>query len=122
MLFNYPSFIGEKEQTPSELLYNNIKILIQTSLSEIWYDVNFGTNLREQIKRGIDNLVIAEIRDELETKLMKYFINDMTIENLNIYQDINKVKVDLDYIELRTGIHYTVQTEEIILNDDQTLY
>ena len=47
MLFNYPTFINTKEQTPSERLYNNLKLMVQTHVGEIWYDINFGTKIRE---------------------------------------------------------------------------
>lgn len=122
MLFNYPSFIGEKEQSESELLYNNVRMEIQTHIGEIWVDLELGTNIRNLIKSGIDNITVAEIRTELETKLDKYFHNDLTIETLDIWQELDKLKINLEYIELRTGTHYTVQSEETIVNKDQTLY
>lgn len=122
MLFNYPSFIGEKEQSESELLYNNVRMEIQTHIGEIWVDLELGTNIRNLIKSGIDAITVAEIRTELETKLDKYFHNDLTIETLDIWQELDKLKINLEYIELRTGTHYTVQSEETIINNDQTLY
>ena len=122
MLFNYPSFIGEKEQSESELLYNNVRMEIQTHIGEIWVDLELGTNIRNLIKSGIDNITVGEIRTELETKLDKYFHNDLTIETLDIWQELDKLKINLEYIELRTGTHYTVQSEETIINKDQTLY
>lgn len=122
MLFNYPSFIGEKEQSESELLYNNVRMEIQTHIGEIWVDLELGTNIRNLIKSGIDNITVAEIRTELETKLDKYFHNDLTIETLDIWQELDKLKINLEYIESRTGTHYTVQSEETIINKDQTLY
>lgn len=122
MLFNYPSFIGEKEQSESELLYNNVRMEIQTHIGEIWVDLELGTNIRNLIKSGIDTITVAEIRTELETKLDKYFHNDLTIETLDIWQELDKLKINLEYIELRTGTHYTVQSEETIINNDQTLY
>ena len=122
ILFNYPSFIGEKEQSESELLYNNVRMEIQTHIGEIWVDLELGTNIRNLIKSGIDAITVAEIRTELETKLDKYFHNDLTIETLDIWQELDKIKINLEYIELRTGTHYTVQSEETIINKDQTLY
>ena len=122
MLFNYPSFIGEKEQSESELLYNNVRMEIQTHIGEIWVDLELGTNIRNLIKSGIDAITVAEIRTELETKLDKYFHNDLTIETLDVWQELDKLKINLEYIELRTGTHYTVQSEETIINKDQTLY
>ena len=122
MLFNYPSFIGEKEQTQSELLFNSVRMAIQTHAGEIWSDLAFGTNIRNMIKQGIDELVLAEIRTELESVLNKYFSNDIIVKNLSVWQELDKVKISLEYIELRTGTHYTVQSEEIIINNDQTLY
>nr|CAI9751276.1 hypothetical protein DGKKSRWO_DGKKSRWO_CDS_0016 [uncultured phage]CAI9752128.1 hypothetical protein CVNMHQAP_CVNMHQAP_CDS_0016 [uncultured phage] len=122
MLFNYPSFINTKEQTPSELLFNSIRMLVQTHTTEIWYDLDFGTNIRNLIKQGIDNITITEIQEELEQKLNTYFENDILINSLQARQELDKIKIDLDYTELRTGKHYTVQTEETITNPDQTLY
>lgn len=122
MLFNFPSFIGEKEQTPSELLYNNIKIMIQTHIGEIWTDLDFGTDIRNLIKQGINNITLVEISDELETKLNTYFGENIVIDDLKVQQEQNVVKVNLRYIELRTGIHYSMQTEETINNSDNTLY
>lgn len=122
MLFSYPSFIGQSEENRSKLLFNNVRMVIQTHVGEIWVDQDFGTNIRNSIKEGIDNLVLMEIRTEIETKLNKYFNNELKIENLEVWQELNIIKVKLDYIELQTGIHYTIQTEEIIVNQDQTLY
>nr|DAO15254.1 MAG TPA: Tail lysozyme [Caudoviricetes sp.] len=122
MLFNYPSFINQKEQTPSELLFNNVRMAIQTHVGEIWLNLEFGTNIRNLIKQGIDEITIAEIKSELELKLQKYFSNDLLINKLDIWQELDRVKINLEYVELRTGIMNTVQTEEIILNDDTSLY
>lgn len=122
MLFSYPSFIGQSEENRSKLLFNSVRMVIQTHVGEIWVDQDFGTNIRNSIKEGIDNLVLMEIRTEIETKLNKYFNNELKIENLEVWQELNTIKVKLDYIELQTGIHYTIQTEEIIVNQDQTLY
>lgn len=122
MLFNYPSFINQKEQTPSELLFNNVRMAIQTHVGEIWLNLEFGTNIRNLIKQGIDEITIAEIKSELELKLQRYFSNDLLINKLDIWQELDRVKVNLEYVELRTGIMNTVQTEEIILNDDTSLY
>lgn len=122
MLFNYPSFINQKEQTPSELLFNSVRMAVQTHVGEIWFNLEFGTNIRNLIKQGIDEITIAEIKSELELKLQKYFSNDLLINKLDIWQELDRVKVNLEYIELRTGIMNTVQTEEIILNDDTSLY
>lgn len=122
MLFSYPSFIGQSEEDKSKLLFNSVRMVIQTHAGEIWVNQDFGTNIRNSIKEGIDNLVLMEIRTEIETKLNNYFNNELEIENLEIWQELDVVKVKLDYIELQTGIHYTVQTEEIIVNQDQTLY
>lgn len=122
MLFNYPSFINQKEQTPSELLFNNVRMAIQTHVGEIWLNLEFGTNIRNLIKQGIDEITIAEIKSELELKLQRYFSNDLLISKLDVWQELDRVKVNLEYVELRTGIMNTVQTEEIILNDDTSLY
>lgn len=125
MLFNYPSFINEKEQTKSELLYNNIKILIQTHVTEIWYDLNYGTTVRDVIKQGIDDLAISEILEEIRYKLNTYFSNDIIINSLTAKQDIDTLKISLNYTELRTGKQYTINTieEELsILNNDTSLY
>lgn len=125
MLFNYPSFIGEKEQNESERLMNNVKILLQTHIDEIWLDVTFGTNIRNYLKQGINNITLFEIKDEIQAKLLKYFGNELEIASLTAKQDnenLDKIIVSLTYIELRTGIHYTVQTEETIINTDTSLY
>ena len=95
---------------------------VKAFVGEIWVDLELGTNIRNLIKSGIDNITVAEIRTELETKLDKYFHNDLTIETLDIWQELDKLKINLEYIELRTGTHYTVQSEETIINKDQTLY
>lgn len=122
MLFTYPSFIGVKEQTESELLFNSVRMAIQTHAGEIWVDLDFGTTIRNLIKQGIDNIVLSEIQNEIEIKLDTYFRDELEIDSINVWQELDKVKVELNYIELRTGIHYTVQSEEIIINPDQTLY
>ena len=122
MLFNYPSFISTSEQSESDLLYNNIKIVLQTSLKEIWYNTNFGTNIRDNIKDGIDALVITNIQIQIEDNLLKYCKNDIQLKYLDLTQEGNKIKVYLTYIELRTGKFNTIQTEETFVNKDTSLY
>lgn len=122
MLFNFPTFLNTKEQTQSERLYNNLKILVQTSTYEIWYDVEFGTNLRDHIKAGITDIVLSDIKDELTEKITKYFENELKISRMDIYQVANKLRVELDYIELRSGLFKTLVTEQDIENDDTSLY
>ena len=117
MLFNFPSFISTKEQTKSELLFNNVRFVLQTSVEELWTDLKFGTKIRGYIKQGIDNITIAEIREEIYNKLMFYFTDDLEISVLDIQQDVNVLHVKLDYIELKTGKHYTLQSEEDIINN-----
>lgn len=126
MLFNYPSFYAAKEQTPSELLFNSLRMLVQTHIKEIWFDLDFGSNIRNLIEQGIDNLVLSDIHDELEIKINKYFGNELIINALDVWQDEaepQKVRVNLEYTELRTGIHKSLQSgEDIILNQDTSLY
>ena len=118
MLFSFPSFINKNEQSDSDILYNNIKILIQTSIMEIWYDTTFGTNIRNLIKQGINAITVVEIQNEIENKIYKYFSNDVVIKYLDAYQDKNTINIDLTYYELRTGKYNTVKTEETFINKD----
>lgn len=122
MLFTYPSFIGTKEQSQSDLLFNSIRMVIQTNVREIWYDLDFGTKIRDLIKQGIDDITIMEIQDDITSALDKYFSNDIIVNTLDIYQDLDKLKINLDYTEVRTGKHYTMQTEDVIVNEDRSLY
>lgn len=122
MLFTFPSFINKSEQDESRLLYNAIKITLQTSVREIWYDVNFGTKIRNAIKQGIDGLVVTDIQIDIEDNLMKYFQNDIRLNYLDLQQQGDKILIQLDYIELRTGKHNTIQTEETFINQDKSLY
>lgn len=122
MLFNYPSFISTSEQDESRLLFNNIRMVLQTNLREIWYDIDFGTNIRENIKDGIDALVITNIQIEMENKLLEYFKNDIQLKYLDLVQKGNRILVSLTYIELRTGKFNTIQTEETFVNKDTSLY
>lgn len=122
MLFNYPTFINTKEQTPSERLYNNLKLMVQTHVGEIWYDINFGTKIRDYIKKGIDAIVLSDIRDELVEKINLYFINDLKIERLDIQQSVDKLYIYLDYLELRTGLHRNLQVAEDIENKYTSFY
>lgn len=117
MLMSFPSFISEKEQTPSELLYSNIKIMIQTQIQEIWVDLSFGTELRDLIKQGINNITLSEIREEIEMKLVTYFSEDIVINLLEVYQDLDKVIVNLEYTEVKTGKLKTIQNIETIITD-----
>lgn len=118
MLFSFPSFINKNEQSDSDILYNNIKILIQTSIMEIWYDTTFGTNIRNLIKQGINAITVVEIQNEIENKIYKYFSNDVVIKYLDAYQNKNTINIDLTYYELRTGKYNTVKTEETFINKD----
>lgn len=122
MLFNYPSFINKSEQDDSRILFNSVRMALQTSLGEIWYDTGFGVNLRNLIERGIDALVVAEIQDDIENNLIKFFDNEIKVEYLDVWQELDKVKVALTYTELRTGKKLTVQTEQKFVNDDTSLY
>lgn len=122
MLFNFPTFLNTKEQTPSDRLYNNLKILVQTNVAEIWYNIEFGTNIREQIKAGITDIAISNIYDELMEKITQYFINDLKITRLDIQQIVDKLRIDLEYVELRTGLHKTLVAEQDIENKDTSLY
>ena len=122
MLFNYPSFINKNEQDASELLFNSVRMAIQTNVKELWYDINFGSKIRNSIKHGIDTIVITEIQDDIEENLMTYFSNDIRVEYLDLWQEADKIKVALTYVELRTGKHNTVQTEETFVNSDTSLY
>lgn len=122
MLFNYPSFINKSEQDDSRILFNSVRLALQTSLGEIWYDTSFGVNIRNLIEKGIDALVAAEIQEDIETNLIKYFSNEIRIEYLDLTQDVDTIKVALTYTELRTGKKLTVQTEQKMINDDTSLY
>ena len=122
MLFNYPSFINKSEQDDSRILFNSVRMALQTSLGEIWYDTSFGVNLRNLIERGIDALVVAEIQEDIENNLIKFFDNEIKVEYLDVWQELDKVKVALTYTELRTGKKLTVQTEQKFVNDDTSLY
>lgn len=122
MLFGYPSFINVGEQSDSRILYNNIKITLQTNMREIWYDVNYGTSIRDSIKHGIDALVVAEVQNDIEDNLLKYFSNDIKINYLDLWQDVDVIRVALNYTELRTGKHNTVQAEQKFVNNDSSLY
>lgn len=121
MLFTYPSFINTAQQDDSRLLYNNIKILLQTSIKEIWYDTSYGTELRNKIKDGLDLLIVAEIQNNIEEVLMKYFSNDIILNYLDFEQDENKLLVSLNYKELRTGKFNTIETEQTFINTDTSL-
>ena len=118
MLMNWPTFLGTKEQSPSEMLYNRIKILIQTHIEEIFVNLDYGTNIRNYIKQGISNIVMSDIKDELTTKIMKYFSNDVNITNIEMKQDFNKIIINLDYVELRTGNHNTIQAQEMLITNN----
>lgn len=122
MLFNYPSFINQTEQDESRLLFNNIRLALQTNIREIWYDVNYGTRIRDQIKNGITALVAADIQNDIEDRISKYFENDIKLNYMDIWQDLNKIKINLNYTELRTGKHNTIQAEEKFINSDMSLY
>lgn len=122
MLFNFPTFLNTKEQTPSERLYNNLKILVQTHIAEVWYNIQFGTNIRDSIKAGIDDIVVSDIRDELQEKIVKYFNDKLTITKMDIQQKVDKLYVYLTYMELRTGVHRTMQVVESIENKDMSFY
>ena len=122
MLFNFPTFISTKEQDPSERLYNNVKILIQTQIQEIWVDLDFGSEIRNKLKQGINNIILVEIKNELEIKINQYFSNDLLITKLDVKQDVDKIRVDLEYKELRTGIFKSVQSDEVIVNNSNTSF
>lgn len=119
-LFSYPSFINSKEQTPSEILYNNILIVLQTSLNEIWYDVNFGSNLHSYLKQGITPILIYEIQNEIENNIITYFGDQVKLNYLDIKQNLNTVEVDLNYTELQTGKCNTIKTEQTIIDNKIT--
>lgn len=118
MLFNFPTFLNKQEQDRSRILFNNIRMVLQTSVKEIWYDTYFGTKIRNFIKSGVDSLVVTEVQNEIETNLMKYFENDIVINYLDLWQENEVIKIALNYTELPTGKFNTVQTTEIFTNTD----
>lgn len=122
MQFNFPSFINKSEQDESRLLFNSVKLVLQTSIQEIWYDTKFGTHIRDLLKQGINALVVAEIQQDIEDNLMKYFKNEIKLDTLDAWQDLDTVRVELKYIELRTGKRNTVQAEQKFINTDLSLY
>lgn len=121
MLFNFPTFINKQEQDRSRLLFNSVRLALQTNVKEIWYDVAFGTKIRNSILHGIDNLVITEIQNNIEENLMKYFSDSIRMEYLDLWQENETVKVALSYTELKTGKFNTVTTQENFINTDITL-
>lgn len=122
MLFNYPSFISQNEQDRSRLLYNNIKIVLQTSIEEIWYDVDFGTHIRDVLKKGINALIVSEIAQEIEDKLAKYFADDLRLIYLDAYQEDRIIRISLTYEELQTGKMNTVEVEQTFVNNQLSQY
>lgn len=122
MLFNYPSFINKNEQSESRLLFNSIRMALQTNIREIWYDINFGTNIRGLVKKGINALVVAEIQNSIEDVVKTYFKDNIQLNYLDAWQDNNKIKVNLTYTELKTGKKNTIKTEETFVNTDVSLY
>lgn len=121
MLFNYPSFINTAEQDESRILFNNIRLVLQTTLKELWYNLDFGTNIRNLIKNGINSMIVAEIQLDIENNLIQYFNDDIKLNYLDIEQDESKIKISLNYTELRTGKHNTVQAEETFINNNTIL-
>lgn len=122
MQFTFPSFINQTEQDDSRLLYNSVKIALQTHLGEIWYNSSFGTKIRDYVKDGIDALVITDIQQDIEDNLVNHFQNDIHVDYVEAWQDADTIKVNLAYTELRTGKHNTVKTEEKFANSDTSLY
>lgn len=120
MLFPYPSFINQKEQDASRILYNNVSLVLRSQLNSVWFNLGFGSNLRDLLQNGIDALVMAQAQEEIERALLKYFGNDLRLFSLEIWQEDKQVKAALTYIELRTGKYNTVQTEYTFANNDAT--
>lgn len=122
MQFTFPSFINQTEQDDSRLLYNSIKIALQTHLGEIWYDSTFGTKIRDYVKDGIDALVVSDIQQDIEENLNNHFQNEIHVDYVEAWQEADIIKVNLSYTELRSGKHNTVKTEERFANTDTSLY
>lgn len=122
MQFTFPSFINQTEQDESRLLYNSIKIALQTHIGEIWYNSTFGSKIRDYIKDGIDSLVMSDVQQDIEENLSKHFQNEISLDYVDAWQEGDTIKVVLSYIELRTGKHNTVETEERFANRDTSLY
>lgn len=118
MLFTYPSFINTSEQDLSRLLYNNVSITLRSQLDSIFFNLKYGTEMRTLLEEGIDGIVMAELQEEIERSLLKYFENDLKLYSLEAHQEDNIVYVELTYIELRTGKFNSVQTEYVIANND----
>lgn len=122
MQFTFPSFINQTEQDQSRLLYNSVKICLQTHIGEIWYDSKFGTKIRDYIKDGIDSLVASDIQQDIEENLTNHFQDDIHLDYVDAWQEGDTIKVALSYTELRTGKHNVIQTEEKFPNNDTSLY
>lgn len=118
MLFPYPSFINRSELNLSQNLYNNIRLTLRSNVNDIWYSIIYGTKIRTLLEAGINSLVVAEVQQEIENSLMKYFEDDIKLVSLDVWQESTVIRVALVYIELRTGKYNTVDTEISFVNQE----
>lgn len=118
MLFPYPSFINRSELNLSQNLYNNVRLTLRSNVNDIWYSIVYGTKIRTLLEAGINSLVVAEVQQEIENSLMKYFEDDIKLVSLDVWQESTVIRVALVYVELRTGKYNTVDTEISFVNQE----
>jgi phage baseplate assembly protein W len=92
-----------------EALSSNLILLLLTKKGERYYEPNYGTNLIQYIFEPKDTLTITEIEAELKDTV-KTFIPEVTISNVEIFNQFDDNGIEIKENELRVHIDF-VYTE-----------
>lgn len=96
-----------------EALSSNLLLLLLTKKGERYYLPNYGTNLIQYLFEPKDNLTITEIEAELK-ETVKTFIPEVTITNVQIFNEFDDNNVEIKENELRVHIDFTYTEDTFI--------
>lgn len=96
-----------------EALTSNLLLLLLTRKGERYYEPNYGTNLLQFIFEPKDNLTISEINAELK-ETVRTFIPEVTISNIQFFQDVDDTGETIKENELRVVIDFTYSEDTFV--------
>jgi len=107
--FNGPG-IFSSTYTTKDQVRNNLLNYFLTNKNERVFNVNFGSNLRQQIFEQITNGEINDLQDSIKYSLTNYF-PQINIVSLEIIPISNAIEITLKYSINNTGITDEINIE-----------
>jgi phage baseplate assembly protein W len=109
--FNQPGVFGSTYITKDAIRTNLINYFL-TNTNERYLNPTFGGNLRNYIFEQITSGNMDFLKEDMQTKINKYFPN-VSVDALDILQqtDSNTIVVSLYYSIINTGINDNLQLQ-----------